>query len=104
LSGFKTGFMTFPRSGNTFLRKYLELITGVVTGSDMPIENPMPLQMAGLLGEGVVDDSCWIVKTHYPIPTTEQAFNCNKIIICVRNPFDIIVSKTHFLKSFSHSK
>ena len=43
LDGFKTGFMTFPRSGNTFLRKYIELITGVATGSDMPVENPMPL-------------------------------------------------------------
>ena len=28
-------YATFPRTGNTFLRKYLESITGVVTGSDM---------------------------------------------------------------------
>ena len=104
LNGFKTAFMTYPRSGNTFLRKYLELITGVATGSDMPVENPMPLQMAGLLGEGVVDDSCWIVKTHYPMSLTQNAFSCNKVIICVRNPFDIIVSKTHFLKTYSHAK
>ena len=70
----------------------------------MPVENPMPLQMAGLIGEGVVDDSCWNVKTHYPMSTTQYGFTCNKVIICVRNPFDIIVSKTHFLKTLTHSK
>jgi hypothetical protein len=27
-------YTSYPRSGNTFLRKYLENITGVATGSD----------------------------------------------------------------------
>jgi hypothetical protein len=27
-------FASFPRSGNTFTRKYLESITGIVTGAD----------------------------------------------------------------------
>ena len=102
--GQKIAYMSFMRSGNTFLRKYLENITGVVTGSDMPIENPMPLQMAGLLGEGTSDDRCWIVKTHYPSELTEYPFDCNKIIVCVRNPFDVMVSKQHFLNTFSHAK
>jgi hypothetical protein len=30
-------YKSFPRSGNTFLRKYIELITGVPTGSEMPL-------------------------------------------------------------------
>lgn len=33
--GSKVAFQSFPRSGNTFLSRYLEHITGVVTGSDM---------------------------------------------------------------------
>jgi hypothetical protein len=28
-------YASYPRSGNTFLRKYLESITGIATGSDM---------------------------------------------------------------------
>ena len=30
----KVAFTSFPRSGNSFLRRYLELLTGIVTGSD----------------------------------------------------------------------
>lgn len=30
----KVAFTSYSRSGNTFLRKYLEEITGVCTGSD----------------------------------------------------------------------
>jgi hypothetical protein len=33
----RVGYKTFCRSGNTFLRKYLELITMVPTGSEMPL-------------------------------------------------------------------
>jgi len=35
IAGNKCGFFSFPRSGNTFLRKYLESLTGVITGSDL---------------------------------------------------------------------
>ena len=31
-------FASFPRSGNTFLRKYLENITGIYTGADLPAD------------------------------------------------------------------
>ncbi len=31
---FKVTYTSYPRSGNTFLRKYFETITGVATGSD----------------------------------------------------------------------
>ena len=43
LNGERIGYLTFPRSGNTFLRKYLELISGFPTGSEMPAINSMPL-------------------------------------------------------------
>jgi hypothetical protein len=35
IKGGKIVFTAFPRAGNTFLRNYLEAITGVVTGGDM---------------------------------------------------------------------
>lgn len=63
----KVAFISFPRSGNTFLRKVCELLTGVTTGSDCPINFTVKLQMQGLKGENVQDDTTWIVKTHSPI-------------------------------------
>ena len=38
LQGESVAFQSFPRSGNTFLRKYLEQITGIFTGSDMSLD------------------------------------------------------------------
>lgn len=37
MEGFKVCYLTYFRSGNTFLRKYFELVTGVPTGSEAPI-------------------------------------------------------------------
>lgn len=62
----KIGFCSFPRSGNTFLRQYFVLLTGVPTGSDNMLHTDTILQMQGLKGEDIVDDSCWVVKSHSP--------------------------------------
>ena len=35
--GNRVAFTSYPRTGNSFLRKILENITGVFTGSDMPL-------------------------------------------------------------------
>jgi len=35
--GQKVAFNTYPRSGNTFLRRFLDTITGIHTGSNMPL-------------------------------------------------------------------
>ena len=60
--------------------------------------------MTGLIGEHTVDDSCWIIKTHHPLRLKFADFPCNKMIICVRDPFDIYRSVLHFLTTKSHSK
>ena len=41
----KVAFCSFPRSGNTFLRKYMELLTGIVTGADNTLDVNVFLQM-----------------------------------------------------------
>jgi len=48
---------SFPRSGNTLLRAYLEKIMGLTTGSDCDIEKKLnkDLMLMGLAGEGLVD-------------------------------------------------
>ena len=35
MTGNRVCFASFPRTGNTFLRKILETVTGIFTGSDM---------------------------------------------------------------------
>ena len=59
---------SYPRSGNSFVRKVLEEMTGIVTGSDSRPNRPLPAQLLeyGYRGEGITDNSVWIVKSHYP--------------------------------------
>lgn len=47
---------SYPRSGNTLLRKYLEDITGIVTGSDWDVKRKLnnDLVEMGMRGEGKV--------------------------------------------------
>ena len=104
IPGDKVGYMTFPRSGNTFLRKYMEMITGVPTGSEMPSYITMPLQLTGLIGENTVDDTTWIVKSHHPMRIKFDDFSCNKLIVCVRDPFDVMRSGMNFMTTKTHSK
>ena len=104
ISGDRTCYLSYMRSGNTFLRKYLELITGVVTGSEMPLSMPMPLNIQGMFGENVADDTVWIVKSHCPMRVDCLDFKVNKFIVCVRNPFDVILSTINFLNSMTHGK
>jgi hypothetical protein len=59
---FKVTYTSYPRSGNTFLRKYFETITGIATGSDqvMKFNLNIALQFSGLKGEGITDGRVWI--------------------------------------------
>lgn len=68
------------RTGNSFLRRILELILGIYTGSDMSIDMTMHLVFGGgMAGEEAVaeDNICWITKSHWPIedPFGNREFN-----------------------------
>ena len=104
IDGDRTCYLSYMRSGNTFLRKYLELITGVTTGSEMPVSAPTPLNIQGMIGEQVADDTVWVVKSHHPMRIECLNFKTNKFIVCVRNPFDVILSTVNFLNTMSHVK
>lgn len=94
MKGNRVAFASFPRSGNSFLRKMLEQITGVFTGSDLGMKDVLPLQQQGLLGEETYgDDSIWITKTHFPLKaSTGSPFTVDKVICLSRNPIDVIPS------------
>ena len=102
--GNKIGFCSFPRSGNTFLRKYFQMLTGIPTGSDNFLHTDTILQMNGMKGEDLVDDTTWIVKTHSPyiMPFAPQ-FDANKLIIIVRNPLESNISWLNHIMTGSHS-
>ena len=97
---------TYPRSGNTLLRSYLERLTRVVTGSDCEIKRPLnrALRDQGLEGEGYFDESVWVVKSHYPERKGRSPFAVNKCLIIVRNPLDCIFSLLNMITTTSHNQ
>ena len=100
----KVAFCSFPRSGNTFLRKYMELCTGVITGADNTFHINVVLQMQGMMGEYQTDDTCWIIKSHSPwIMPEAPVFHSNKVIVIVRNPLDTCLSWLHLLSLCNHA-
>ena len=98
INGNKVAFQSFPRSGNSFMRKYFELLTGLATGADNCLHTEVCMQLMGFRGEYIVDDSAWICKTHAPWAMHEAPpFIANKMISIVRNPLDIYISWLHLI-------
>ena len=95
---------SYPRSGNTLLRAYLEKIMGLVTGSDCDITKKLNLALMdlGLAGEGLVDKRVWIVKTHYPERYGKTRFGAERAILLIRSPLDCITSLFNMVCSGSH--
>jgi len=80
----------------------MEVISGVVTGSEFTTRIPFPLQLQGLIGEYVVDDEVFVVKCHYPLRFGPLDYSVNKILSCVRSPFNVIRSNFEFFQGCSH--
>jgi len=76
----------------------------VQTGGDNTLHVNVILQLQGLKGEDIVDDTCWIVKTHSPYIMPESPkFTCNKMFCIVRNPLDCILSWLNLLSTANHN-
>ena len=56
-----------------------------------------------MIGEQNVDDTVWIIKSHKPMRIATINYFTNKIVVCVRNPFDTIMSTVHYYNTFSQS-
>ena len=86
---------SYPRSGNTLLRNLLERVTGIVTGADTRPDRPLSKSLAldhNLVGEGVVTQGVYVVKTHYPERKGFPIHAGNRAILLIRNPYDAIDS------------
>jgi len=97
---------SYPRSGNTLLRAYLEKIMGLMTGSDCDITKKLNKELLtmGFNGEGIADRKAWIVKTHYPERFGKSKFYSERCILLVRSPFDCFVSLFNMVCTGSHNK
>lgn len=99
--------VSYPRSGNSLIRTLLESHSGVYTGSDNRPNRPLALnllQMGGFYGEGIADDSVWIVKSHYPERVGYLPIDASVVVMIVRNPFDAISSYFQMGMTNSHNK
>jgi hypothetical protein len=98
--------VSYPRSGNTLLRAYLEKIMGLTTGSDCDISKKLnkDLMNMGLAGEGLVDKRVMVVKTHYPERYGKTKFYAERAILLVRDPLDCMTSLYNMICTGSHNK
>lgn len=100
----QVAFLSFPRSGNSLMRRVLEQSFGVATGSTGSLGSGTYLQINGLKGQNIADDRCWIVKSHHPsVQPGTLTFKSEKVLCIVRNPLDVIVSFATLCNTMSHS-
>jgi hypothetical protein len=87
--------------GSTFSRAYIEKVSGIFTGSDIPALCPLPLDY-GFLGEEVWDRVI-VFKSHYPyVRSPEAEIIANKTVVVVRDPFDTISSQIQCFLTATH--
>lgn len=102
--------VSFPGSGNSWLRYLIENASGYFTGS---VYNDKQLYNSGLLGELCPpnDGTTIVQKTHHNVAgntknikgyvkLSELMFGYRGILV-IRNPYDALVSYRNFLKSRS---
>ena len=105
LDGNKIGLTSIMRSGNAFLRRKIEHVSGIATGSARCIHVASGLQILGSKGETHYDDKVWISRSHHPtaMPGSDIPNEVNKTLVIVRNPLDFIVSCANLAVTNSHA-
>ena len=87
--GIPTMLVSFPGSGNSWVRQLLESATGIYTGSDRDCD--LDYIKIGMLGEGITSQNVIAVKFHLGVLPTDWPFK--KVIYIIRNPYDAIVAE-----------
>ena len=58
----------------------------------------------GLKGEGIINDTTWIVKAHHPLYMQKcLTFTGYKTFVCVRNPLDVFPSYAGMCNTVNHA-
>ncbi|XP_078485224.1 sialate:O-sulfotransferase 2-like [Ciona intestinalis] len=93
--------ISFPGSGNTWLRHLLEQATGIYTGS---VYTDKDMYNKGFLGE--MEDSksgrTLLVKDHIYTDKRISLFDYSSVVLLVRNPFKALVAEFNRRKSQNH--
>lgn len=102
----KVALISYPRSGNSFMRKLIEQQFNIVTGSDSRPNRTLAAHLLqyGYQGEAITDNSVWVVKSHYPERLGYIRFPVQRMVLVVRNPFDAIESYFHMGMTNTHDK
>lgn len=90
-----------------YMRSQLEKLTGIITGSDTPLSDPLSqsLQFQSAAGQQTVYDGVWIVDSKYPMRNSmNMDFKCNKIVLVVRDPFEVILDNAHTTLTLTNSE
>ena len=88
-SGIPTMLVSFPGSGNSWVRQLLESTTGIYTGSDRDCD--LDYIKIGMLGEGITSQNVIGVKFHWGKLPADWPFK--KVIYIIRNPYDAIAAE-----------
>ena len=129
-----TCLASYPRSGNTLLRSLLETVTGFATSSDTRPDRNLSIALAEkppyFVGEGLApqgnrsttqhEQSKFaflppqmdgrllaappICKTHWPERVGCHAYDCDRVVLLVRNPFDAADSYWHMNLTNTHTE
>jgi len=95
-TGDSVALLSWPGSGNSWVRQLLETTTGIYTGAFYCDPNYIH---AGMLGEGVKTNNVLVMKIHW----AEGEWLPQNMIYIVRNPFDcIFVEWNRYLQQRSH--
>jgi len=86
--------VSYPRSGNTLLRAYLDKIMGIATGSGGSPGDKLiiALKEGGFAGETITDKRVHVIKTHSPERSGRNKFPAERAILLVRSPLDVLIS------------
>ena len=99
-------YATYPRSGNSLMRKYFENVTGTASGSDMVVKHSanVALQFCGFKAEGITDERTWINKTHFPLVLPFQwQWSSDIAVVCTRYQLDADPSFFYLQYTMCHS-
>ena len=93
--------LSFPGSGNSWVRQLIETTTGIYTGAYQDCDDSYIFN--GMIGEGIYTDNVIAVKMHY-VPGSHKLswLQRHNVIYVVRNPFDAILSEWNRRNSAQH--
>jgi len=90
----KIGLIFYENSGENLLRFYLEQVFKIKTGSNIKTLHNNIFKTLGQNQESL--DNYWIIGSDYPLRNKDEYLHTyiSSAIILVRNPIDLIMSKT----------